>query len=117
MLGPVRESYRTGQSIEWNRLHDLADFVYFNHSIHVKKGVGCDTCHGQVDQMPLMWKEETLQMEWCLECHREPERFVRPREEVFNYEWVPPVDQVTLGLELVKKYDIQRLDNCAVCHR
>ena len=117
MLKPVRESYRTGQSIEWNRLHDLADFVYFNHSIHVNKGVGCDTCHGQVDQMPLMWKEETLQMEWCLECHREPERFVRPREEVFNYEWVPPVDQVTLGQELVKKYDIQRLDNCAVCHR
>ena len=117
MLEPVRESYRTGQSIEWNRLHDRAEFLYFNHSTHVKKGVGCDTCHGQVDQMPLMWKEETLQMEWCLECHREPERFVRPREEVFNYEWVPPVDQVSLGQELVKKYDIQRLDNCAVCHR
>ena len=117
MLEPVRESYRTGKSIEWNRLHDLADFVYFNHSIHVKKGVGCDTCHGAVDQMPLMWKEKSLQMEWCLECHREPEKFVRPREEVFNYEWVPPVDQITLGRELVEKYDIQRLDNCSVCHR
>ncbi len=117
MLEPVRESYRTDESIEWLRLHDLADFVYFNHSIHVKKGVGCDTCHGPVNDMPLMWKEKTLQMEWCLECHREPERFVRPREEVFNYEWVPPTDQLTLGRELVEKYDIQRLDNCSVCHR
>jgi hypothetical protein len=117
MLEPVRESYRTDESIEWLRLHDLADFVYFNHSIHVNKGVGCDTCHGPVNDMPLMWKEKTLQMEWCLECHREPERFVRPREEVFNYEWVPPTDQLTLGRELVEKYDIQRLDNCSVCHR
>ena len=117
MLEPVRESYRTDESIEWLRLHDLADFVYFNHSIHVKKGIGCDTCHGPVNDMPLMWKEKTLQMEWCLECHREPERFVRPREEVFNYEWVPPTDQLTLGRELVEKYDIQRLDNCSVCHR
>jgi hypothetical protein len=117
MLEPVRESYRTDESIEWLRLHDLADFVYFNHSIHVNKGVGCDTCHGPVNDMPLMWKEKTLQMEWCLECHREPEQFVRPREEVFNYEWVPPTDQLTLGRELVEKYDIQRLDNCSVCHR
>jgi hypothetical protein len=117
MLEPVRDSYRTDESIEWLRLHDLADFAYFNHSIHVKKGVGCDTCHGPVNEMPLMWKEETLQMEWCLECHREPEQFVRPREEVFNYEWVPPTDQLTLGRELVEKYDIQRLDNCSVCHR
>ena len=106
-LEPVRESYRTGRSIEWTRVHDLADFVYFNHSIHVKKGVGCVTCHGQVEQMPLMWKENSLQMEWCLECHREPERFVRPREEVFNTDWVPPVDQLTLGRELVEKYDIR----------
>lgn len=117
MLEPVRESYRTGKSIQWNRVHDLADFVYFNHSIHIKKGVGCDTCHGRVEQMPLMWKEKTLQMEWCLECHRAPEKFVRPREEVFNYDWTPPVDQLTLGSELVDKYDIQRLDNCSVCHR
>jgi hypothetical protein len=117
MLEPVRESFRTDTSLEWTRVHDLADFVYFNHSIHVKKGVGCDTCHGRVDQMPLTWKEETLQMEWCLECHRAPEQFVRPREEVFNYDYVPPVDQLTLGRELVEKYDIQKLDNCSVCHR
>jgi hypothetical protein len=116
-LEPVRESYRTGRSIEWNRVHDLPDFAYFNHSIHVKKGVGCVTCHGQVEQMPLMWKEKSLQMEWCLECHREPERFVRPREEVFNHDWMPPIDQLTLGRELVEEYDIQRLDNCSICHR
>jgi hypothetical protein len=116
-LEPVRESYSTGRSIEWTRVHDLPDFAYFNHSIHVKKGVGCVTCHGQVEQMPLIWKEESLQMEWCLECHREPERFVRPREEVFNHDWVPPVDQLILGRELVEEYDIQRLDNCSICHR
>jgi hypothetical protein len=117
MLEPVRESFRTNTSLEWTRVHDVPDFVYFNHSIHVKKGVGCDTCHGPIDQMPLTWKEETLQMEWCLECHRAPEEFVRPREEVFNYEYVPPVDQLTLGRELVEKYDIQKLDNCSICHR
>jgi hypothetical protein len=117
MLEPVRESFRTDTSLEWTRVHDLADFVYFNHSIHVKKGVGCDTCHGRVDQMPLTWKEETLQMEWCLECHRAPEQFIRPREEVFNYEYIPPMDQLTLGRELVERYDIQKLDNCSVCHR
>jgi hypothetical protein len=117
MLEPVRESFRTDTSLQWTRVHDVPDFVYFNHSIHVNKGVGCDTCHGPVDQMPLTWKEETLQMEWCLECHRAPEAFVRPREEVFNYEYVPPVDQLTLGRELVETYDIQKLDNCSVCHR
>jgi hypothetical protein len=117
MLEPVRESFRTNSSLEWTRVHDVPDFVYFNHSIHVKKGVGCDTCHGPIDQMPLTWKEETLQMEWCLECHRAPEEFVRPREEVFNYEYVPPADQLTLGRELVEKYDIQKLDNCSICHR
>lgn len=117
LLEPVRDSYRTGRSIEWIRVHDLPDFVYFDHSIHVNKGVGCVTCHGRVDQMPLMWKQASLQMEWCLECHREPERFVRPREEVFNMEWVPPTDQLTLGRELVDKYNIQRLDACTTCHR
>ena len=72
MLEPVRASYRTGEPIEWTRIHDLPDFVYFNHSIHVAKGVGCETCHGRVDQMPLMYQHASLQMEWCLECHRNP---------------------------------------------
>ena len=80
-LEPVRESLRTGRSIEWVKVYDLPDFVYFNHSIHVAKGVGCETCHGRVDQMPLMSQHPTLQMSWCLDCHRDPERYLRPRED------------------------------------
>ena len=86
MLEPVRASLRTNKPIRWNRVHDLPDFVYFNHSIHVQKGVGCATCHGRVDQMPLTWKAEPLTMEWCLSCHREPEQHLRPRDEVFDME-------------------------------
>src|SRR5579862_6446450 len=78
MLEPVRSSYRTGKSLEWVRVHDLPDFVYFNHSIHVNKGIGCSTCHGRVDTMPLMWKVNTLYMQWCVECHRDPAKHVRP---------------------------------------
>ncbi|HMF47611.1 MAG TPA: cytochrome c3 family protein [Candidatus Saccharimonadales bacterium] len=116
-LAPVRESFRTGQSIEWTRVHNLPKFVYFDHSIHVKKGVGCTTCHGAVDRMPLMWRENSLYMEWCLECHREPERFVRPRQFVFSASWQPPPDQVKLGRELIEEYKIERLTSCSVCHR
>jgi hypothetical protein len=116
-LEPVRASYRTGQSLEWVRVNDLPDFVYFNHSIHINKGVGCDTCHGQVDRMPLIWQQASLQMEWCLNCHRNPEKYVRPREEVFNMAYNPPANQIELGLELVKKYKILRLTNCTTCHR
>lgn len=117
MLEPVRESFKTGRSLEWIRVHDLPDFVYFNHSIHVKKGIGCVTCHGRVDEMPLVWREQTLQMDWCLECHREPERFVRPRDQVFSMDWKPPVPQRVLGKKLVDKYNIEKLDSCSVCHR
>ena len=85
MLEPVRASFRTGKSLEWTRVHDLPDFVYFNHSIHVNKGIGCSTCHGRVDQMPLMYKVNTLYMQWCIDCHRNPEQFVRPRDQVFNH--------------------------------
>src|SRR5215210_260827 len=81
VLEPVRQSFKSGEPLEWNRVHVLGDFVYFDHSIHVQKGIGCATCHGQVDQMPLTWKAESMQMSWCLECHRNPERFIRPREE------------------------------------
>lgn len=117
MLEPVRESFRTDRSIQWVRVHDLPDFVYFNHSIHVKKGIGCVSCHGRVDQMPLMWNVHTLHMEWCLDCHRQPERFVRPREHIFDMEWSPPVDQLVLGRQLVEEYDIHRATDCYVCHR
>ena len=117
MLEPVRESFRTDKSIRWIRVHDLPDYVYFNHSIHVAKGVGCTTCHGQVNRMPLMWQESTLQMTWCLDCHRHPERFVRPRSEVFSVTYVPPTDQLALGRKLVKEYRIQSLTSCSTCHR
>jgi hypothetical protein len=119
MLEPVRESYRTGQPLRWTRVHNLAEFAYFNHSIHVNKGVGCATCHGPVDQMPLIAQQESLLMEWCLDCHRNPERYLRPREEVFNMSWAAPANQAELGLELVRKYNVrtEQLTDCSVCHR
>ncbi len=120
ILEPVRESFRTGKSLEWTRVHNLPGFVYFNHSIHVNKGVGCSTCHGRVDQMPLMWRVNSLYMDWCLECHRAPERFVRPRQFVFSMDYTPPPDQIALGRRLVKEYRIQSprvLTSCSTCHR
>ena len=117
MLEPVRESFRTGKSIQWTRVHNLPGFVYFNHSIHVHKGIGCATCHGRVDRMPLMWRENTLYMDWCLDCHRAPERFVRPREYVFSMEYQAPADKLALGQKLVKQYRIQKLTSCSTCHR
>jgi hypothetical protein len=116
-LDPVRDSFRSGRSIEWTRVHDLPDFVYFDHSIHIHKGVGCTTCHGQVDRMPLMYQEQSLQMEWCVECHRRPEQYVRPREAVFRVDYVPPRNQLELGRRLVAQYQIQKLTNCSTCHR
>ena len=116
-LEPVRSSFRDDTPLQWLRAHDLPDFVSFNHSIHIKKGMGCETCHGRVDKMPLMRQQNTLQMEWCLNCHRNPEQFVRPRSEVFTMGYVPAVDQRELGPQLVAEYKIQSLTNCSVCHR
>jgi hypothetical protein len=117
LLEPVRASFRSGKSIEWTKVNAVPDFVYFNHSIHLKKGIGCTTCHGPVAEMPLTWRANTLQMQWCLGCHREPERYVRPREEVFNSNYQPPADQLALGERLVKEYKIKKLTNCSTCHR
>lgn len=119
MLAPVRQSLASGQPLHWNRVNQLPDFVFFNHSIHVQKGVGCSTCHGRVDQMPLTWKAHSLYMRWCLDCHEAPERFVRPKEEVFNMNWEPPANQLESGRELVSEYKIEtaRLRDCGVCHR
>jgi hypothetical protein len=116
-LEPVRSSFRTGRSIEWTRVHDLPDFVFFNHSIHVNKGVGCTTCHGPVDRMPLMWQEQSLQMAWCLDCHRQPEAYVRPRDAVFRVDYVAPANQLEVGRRLVAEYHIQKLTSCSTCHR
>lgn len=116
-LEPVRASFRDDTPLHWVRVHDLPDFVYFNHSVHIKKGVGCETCHGRVDQMPLMYQENSLQMEWCLTCHRNPENFVRPRNEVFTMGYRPPKPQSELGPELVKAYGIRANTSCSTCHR
>lgn len=120
MLAPVRESYQTNTPLRWHRVYNLPGFVYFDHSIHVHKGVGCSTCHGQVDEMPLMYQKPSLLMEWCLDCHRHPERNLRPLAEVFNMKWRPPTNQDDLGRELAKHYklrDTHYLTTCTVCHR
>ena len=133
MLAPVRDSYRTGKSLEWVRANDLPDFVYFNHSIHINKGVGCNTCHGPVDRMPLMYNYASLQMEWCLNCHRNSERYLRPRDQVFNMRYQQPsstqpvvvdgkayTDQVALGSDLQQKYHLRTvadITSCSTCHR
>ena len=144
LLEPVRASYRSGESLQWTRVNQLPDFVFFNHSIHVTKGVGCNTCHGPVDTMPLMYQQESLQMEWCLGCHRDPGKNLRPRDQVFNMRYQPassgnPVsmdgqtftDQDALGAYLIKKYQVRvgrietsdgqtsvsDITSCNTCHR
>ena len=133
LLEPVRESFRTGKSLVWNRVNDLPDFVYFDHSIHINKGVGCNTCHGPVDRMPLMFNYNSLQMEWCIECHRNPAKALRPRDQVFNMRYQQPTedlpvvvdgtsftDQETLGKYLMGKYHLRSamdITSCNTCHR
>ena len=133
LLEPVRASYRSGESLQWTRVNQLPDFVYFNHSIHISKGVGCNTCHGPVDQMPLMYQQASLQMEWCLQCHRAPQDNLRPRSQVFNMRYQQPTtanpvvvegksytDQATLGKDLVEKYKVRSvvdITSCNTCHR
>jgi hypothetical protein len=143
MLEPVRQSYATGKSLEWIRVHDLPDFVYFDHSIHINKGVGCQSCHGQVDKMPLMYMEHSLQMEWCLSCHREPENYIRPKtivvdgkeqgDQVFSMKYEPPSaqnpvtvkladgstptfrDQLAMGTVLRKEYHLRSVADITSC--
>lgn len=120
MLQPVRESYRTREPLQWQRVYNLPGFVYFDHSIHVQKGVGCSTCHGQIDEMPFTYQVPSLLMEWCLDCHRAPEKHLRPRESVFDMKWQPPADQLQQGRMLAEKYQIRDtrfLTSCSVCHR
>src|SRR5262245_40849237 len=119
MLAPVRESYRTGKPLKWTRVHDLPDFVYFNHSIHIAKGIGCETCHGRVDRMPLMRRVHTLQMNWCLACHEAPEQFVRGEGEIYNFGNLPRTQTREHGAELVKEHGIDKkqLLDCGICHR
>ena len=118
-LDPVRASQETGDPLEWVRVHDLADYVYFNHAIHVRQGIGCESCHGRIDRMAVVAKAESLQMIWCLECHRDPAAHIRPREAVFVMGYQPPIEQNVLGPQLVAEYGIEtaRLDDCSICHR
>ena len=141
ILEPVRESFRSGKSLVWNRVNDLPDFVYFDHSIHINKGVGCNECHGAVDRMPLMFNHASLQMEWCIQCHRDPAKVLRPRDQVFNMRYQPPsedqpvlvnekglsdpngkafTDQNSLGKYLVSTYHVRSvmdITSCNTCHR
>jgi hypothetical protein len=120
ILEPVRASFRDDTPLTWIRVNDLPDFVYFSHKIHIKQGVGCTTCHGAVDKMPLLSQAQPLLMEWCLDCHRAPEKYLRPREEVFSVRYEAPADQLTLGNRLKQEYNVasvEHLTGCSVCHR
>ena len=119
-LEPVRASYRENKPIEWERVHDLPEYAYFNHSIHVAKGVGCSTCHGQIDEMPAVYQENTLQMEWCLQCHRNPEKYIRPKSEIYNMNWKDADLSADERSKLKQDYKIrstEMLTSCSTCHR
>jgi hypothetical protein len=119
-LEPVRASFRENKPIQWERVHDLPEFVYFNHSIHVAKGVGCSTCHGQIDNMPAVYQENTLQMEWCIACHRDPSQYIRPKSEIFNMEWKDSDLNAAERVQLKDQYKIrsrEMMTSCSTCHR
>jgi len=116
-LEPVRASFRDNRPLHWVRVHDLPDFVYFNHSIHIKKGVGCETCHGRIDQMPLTYQQNSLLMGWCVDCHRNPAPNLRPRAEITTMGYRPAKDQAELGPELMKAYNVHPSISCSTCHR
>jgi NAD-dependent SIR2 family protein deacetylase len=120
ILEPVRASFKNDTPLTWLRVNNLPDFVYFNHQIHVRQGVGCATCHGPIDKMPLTYQAHSLQMEWCLDCHRAPEKYLRPRAEVFNMAYAAPADQLELGMRLKQEYNVanvRHMTSCSVCHR
>jgi hypothetical protein len=116
-FAPVRASMATGKPVPWVRVTQLPDFVYFDHSIHVAKGVGCESCHGRVDAMDTVYQARSLTMGWCLDCHRNPEQYLRPVEQVTTMGYTPPRPQLALGKELVERYHVRRLTNCTACHR
>ncbi len=120
ILQPVRDSWNNNQPLQWTRVYNLPQYVYFDHSPHVANGIGCESCHGRVDQMPQTYQAVSLQMEWCLNCHRNPEKYIRPKDQVYTMGYVPPQPQSVLGPELVKQYnvlDARTLTSCSTCHR
>lgn len=123
-LAALYESYESGKPVEWLKVHDLPDYAYFNHSAHVNKGVGCVTCHGRVDKMEIVYKAQPLSMSWCLDCHRQPEKYLRPLDEITNMTWSAEADegrdQLELGKELMEIYNIHDrpyMTSCSTCHR
>lgn len=116
-LIPVRESYATGMPVPWIKIHDLPDYVYFNHSAHVRRGIGCVSCHGRIDTMEVVYQAEPLSMGWCLDCHRNPEKHLRPVEYVTQLDWVPEEDQLVLGARLREENHINPQVTCNTCHR
>ncbi len=117
LLDVLRASWFSNKAVPWVRVHKLPDFVYFNHAIHVNKGVGCAECHGRVDQMAVIHQSQPLTMGWCIECHRDPYAHLRPPEEVTNMAWRPEGDPVALGKDLARKLDVHPRTNCTTCHR
>lgn len=119
MLAPVRASLASGQPLQWQRVNAVPDFVYFNHSIHIAKGVACETCHGAVDEIPLTRRAHSLSMEWCLGCHRDPGPNLRPPQDVFLMHWKPPDDIEQIRRSLISVLDIhpETMTDCYVCHR
>lgn len=119
MLAPIRASLASGQPLQWQQVNSVPDFVYFNHSIHIAKGVACETCHGEVDDMPLMRRAHALSMEWCLACHRDPEPNLRPPQDVFLMHWKPPAGIAEIRRSLISLLDIhpETMTDCYVCHR
>ena len=118
LLAPLRRSAASGQPITWNRVHKLPDFVYFNHSIHVAKGVACSECHGRIDQMPLTWRTSPLQMQWCLACHRDPAPHLHPKDQVFTMGLTPPTKaEADMLARAMKLQSERRMTDCSTCHR
>jgi len=118
-LQAVHKSWETGNPVEWVQIHKTPDYVYFDHSVHVNRGVSCKSCHGPVNNMAVVYHNQPMSMAWCLECHRHPENHLRPLNEVFNLDWVPPTGktQKEIGLQLKKEWNVNPPDNCAACHR
>lgn len=116
-LAPIRESYETGKPMEWIRVHNLPDFVYFNHSVHINAGVGCISCHGNLAEMETVTQREPLSMSWCLDCHRNPAPNLRPLAEVTNMKWTAPENQNEVGAQLMIERNISPPEDCSACHR
>lgn len=116
-LAPIRASWQTGQPMQWVRIHQAPDYVYFNHAVHVNRGISCVSCHGNINHMEVVFHDQPQSMGWCLDCHREPEKNIRPVEYVYDLDWKPQEDQEELGTKLVKEWNVNPPKTCAGCHR